>query len=131
MNNLRDKNEETVIKDYVKWKDVENFITYLALNLDLSKFNGVYGPARGGVTLATILSNRYNLPYLGAPQVGCLIVDDICDSGNSALCWKNKGYTIATMYYKQGALVTPNIWWKEKKENWIIFPWEENNENRE
>ena len=51
-------------------------------------------------------------------------LDDICDSGNTALCWKNKGYTIATMYYKQGASVTPDIWWKEKEDKWIVFPFE-------
>ena len=124
MENFRDKQDMTIVKEYISWNDVEEFTSYLANNLDLSKYNGVYGPARGGVTFAAIISNRFDLPYLGAPQVGCLIVDDICDSGNSALCWKNKGYAIATMYYKQGALVTPDLWWKEKTDKWLVFPWE-------
>ena len=124
MENLRDEKEITPIKEYVTWDDIDMFIEYLAAELDLSQFTGVYGPARGGVTFAVILSNRYDLPYLGAPQKGCLIVDDICDSGNTALCWKNKGYTIATMYYKQGASVTHDVWWKEKEDKWIVFPFE-------
>lgn len=130
MNNLRDEAEMTDIKEYVTWNDVEDFISQLAEDTNnFEKFNGVYGPARGGLVFATIISNRYNLPYLGAPQVGCLIIDDICDSGNTALCWKNKGYDIATMYYKQGALVEPNYWYKEKGNKWIVFSWEEDTRN--
>ncbi len=125
MNNLRDENEMTVSKEYVKWNDLEEYIDYLASQVNFDNFTGVFGLARGGVTLAAIISNRYNLPYLGAPQVGCLCVDDICDSGDTALAWRQKGYTIATMYYKKGAKLEPEIWWKEKKDKWIIFPWEE------
>lgn len=124
MENLRDEKEITVVKEYVTWEDVDMFIEYLASQLDMSQFNGVYGPARGGVIFAAIISNKFDLPYLGAPQKGCLIVDDICDSGNTALCWKNKGYTLATMYYKDGASVTPDVWWKEKQDKWIVFPHE-------
>ena len=121
MNNLRDENEMTVIKEYVKWSDLEDYIDYLATQVNFDNFTGVFGPARGGVTLAAIISNRYNLPYLGAPQVGCLCVDDICDSGDTALAWRQKGYTIATMYYKKGAKVEPEIWWKEKSNNYLVL----------
>lgn len=130
MRNNRDENEMTLNKEYVKWDDIEEFITYLEKNIDLSKFTGVYGPARGGVCFAAIISNRYNLPYLGAPQKGCLCIDDICDSGDTSLAWKEKGYTIATMYYKKNKKVLPDIYWKEKKNEWIIFPWEEDNRNK-
>ena len=130
MNNIRDQNEMTVIKEYVTWNDVEEYIDFLATQVNFENFTGVYGPARGGVTFAAIISNRYNLPYLGAPQVGCLCVDDICDSGDTALAWRQKGYTIATMYYKEGAKVKPEIWWKEKSNKWIIFPWEEDTRNK-
>lgn len=130
MRNKRDNNEMTIVKEYVKWSDLEEYIDYLESHVDLSKFTGVYGPARGGVTFAAIISNRYDLPYLGAPQVGCLCVDDICDSGDTALAWKQKGYTIATMYYKKSSKVVPDIWWKEKTNNWIIFPWEEDTRDK-
>ena len=131
MGNLRDEREVTVIKEYVTWKDVEDYLDAIVQHYkDLKQFTGVYGPARGGVIFAAIISNRFDLPYLGAPQVGCLIVDDICDSGNTALCWKNKGYTFTSMYYKQGALVTPDFYMKEKDDKWIVFPWEENTLNK-
>ena len=132
MENLRDEKDKTIVKEYVTWNDVEEFIARLAKDTNnFQKFTGVFGPARGGVTYATIISNRYNLPYLGAPQKGCLCIDDICDTGDTALAWKEKGYAIATHYYKEGAKVEPDYWWKEKEDNWIVFPWEEDTRNKE
>ena len=129
MGNLRDERDKTIIKEYVTWNDIEEFIAQLAKDTNNFKdFNGVYGPARGGIIYAAIISNRYNIPFLGAPQVGCLCIDDICDTGDTALAWRNKGYTIATHYYKQGAKVEPDYWFKEKEDKWIVFPIEQNNE---
>ena len=124
--NARDEREITIEKEYVSWNDVEAFISRLDVALELSKgkFNGVFGPPRGGVTFAAIISNRFDIPYLGAPQPGCLIVDDIIDSGKTAEAWVDKGYTIATMYYKQGATVKPDYYFKEKGDKWIVFSWE-------
>lgn len=127
MYNLRDEKDITIIKEFVTWNDIEQFISFLEEKIgDFSQFTGVYGPARGGVIFAAIVSNRFNLPYLGAPCKGCLIVDDICDTGDTALAWCNKGYTVATMYYKTGAAVIPNYWWREKEDKWIVYPWEQN-----
>ena len=90
MQNLRDEKEMTTEKEYVSWEDVEEFIQFLANNSNnFKEFNGVYGPARGGLIYAVIISNRYDIPFLGAPQKGCLCIDDICDSGATALAWKD------------------------------------------
>lgn len=123
--NLRDKNEMTIEKELVSWNNIEIFISKLENWMsNLSNFTGVYGPPRGGVVFASIISNRYGLPYLGAPQVGCLIVDDIVDSGNTAQVWKDKGYTIASMYFNKKSIVEPDFWLYEKTDKWICFPWE-------
>ena len=53
-----------------------------------------------------------------------ILVDDICDTGDTALAWKRKGYKIATHYYKKDALVQPDFWLKTKDDKWIVFPWE-------
>lgn len=128
MENLRDIREVTPEKEYVTWQDVEQFIQTLAEDTNNFKdFTGVYGPARGGVLYAVIISNRYNIPYLGAPQVGCLCIDDICDSGDTALAWRQKGYKIATHYYNTKAKIEPDYWYKEKKDKWIVFPVEKQN----
>ena len=124
MINERDKKDTTPEKVYVTWEDVNEFITLLSSHMNMKSFTGVYGPARGGLVFAVMISHRYNLPFLGAPQAGCLCVDDICDTGDTALAWKDKGYTIATMYYKKGSKVTPDYWMFEKKDKWIVFPFE-------
>lgn len=132
MGNLRDEREMTVVKEYVTWNDVEEFVNWLAEQTNnFEGYTGVYGPARGGVVYAAIISNRYNIPYLGAPTVGCLCVDDICDSGDTALAWKQKGYKIATHYYKEGAKVEPDFWYKNKKDKWIVFSIERDNRDQE
>lgn len=132
MGNLRDEREMTVVKEYVTWNDVEEFVNWLAEQTNnFEGYTGVYGPARGGVIYAAIISNRYNIPYLGAPTVGCLCVDDICDSGDTALAWKQKGYKIATHYYKEGAKVEPDFWYKNKNDKWIVFSIERDNRDQE
>ena len=125
MNNLRDERDITPIVEYVTWQDVETFIKFVADNThNFKDFNGVYGPARGGLVYAVIISNRYNIPFLGAPQKGCIVVDDICDTGDTTRAWLNKGYYIATHYYKEGCPIIPNLHYKVKTINWIKFPWE-------
>ena len=124
MENLRDVQDKTPEKVYVTWEDVEKFIQDLKVYLDINSFTGVYGPARGGLIFAVMISHKYNMPFLGAPQTGCLCIDDICDTGDTALAWRNKGYTIATMFYKKGSKVVPDYWVQEKEDKWIVFPWE-------
>lgn len=120
------------IKEYVVWQSVEEFIDYVVEGLDRS-VTGVYGLPRGGLLFAVMLSHRLNVPMLMSPIDGCLIVDDICDSGESLLHYVNdtsgtgkKKYVVATMYYKENSLgVIPDIWMYEKEDKWIVFPWEE------
>lgn len=125
--NDRDKRDMTVEKKYVTWEQVEDFITKLTPFIKEHNFTGVYGPARGGVVFACIVSNRFGLPYLGAPQKDCLIVDDIVDSGRTAEAWKDKGYTIASMYYNKKSIIEPDFWIQKKQDLWVVFPWESNN----
>ena len=118
-------------KEYVTWEDVEGFVDHVVDNVD--NITGVYGLPRGGLVLAVMLSHRLHVPMLMSPTPGCLIVDDICDSGESLLHYvKNSSgegtnqYRIATMFYKPNRLgITPDIWGAEKDNKWIVFPWEE------
>lgn len=123
--NERDERDMTIKKEFVTWMDVDHFINSLQDFIKEHEFTGVYGPARGGLLFAVMISHKYGLPFLGAPQKGCLIVDDIVDTGKTAEAWKDKGYTIVSMYYKRNNLVEPDYWMFEKTDNWINFPWEE------
>lgn len=125
MENDRDARDMTPEKIYVSWEDVEEFIISLKPFVEENNFNGVYGPARGGLVFAVMISHRYKLPFLGAPQKGCLIVDDIVDTGDTAKAWANKGYKIASMFYnKSKSVVSVDYYMFDKVDNWIVFPFE-------
>lgn len=121
-------------KIHVTWEDAEKFVMCVRNKYLLEKpFTGVYGLPRGGLVLAVMLSHKLNVPLLAAPTPGCLIVDDICDSGESLVHYvKNSSgghaipYAIVTLYYKENdSGVVPDFYYREKPEgSWIVFPWE-------
>lgn len=118
-------------KEFVTWEDVENFITFVVRNTT-TPVTGVYGLPRGGLVLAVMLSHRLHVPMLMSPVENCIIVDDICDSGESLLHYmknssgEKENYTVATMYYKPNRLgIKPDMWSILKGDKWIVFPWEE------
>ena len=117
----------------VSWEDVQKFVQNVSNAFKNHSFTGVYGLPRGGCVLAVMLSHSLNIPLLMAPHKGCLIVDDICDSGESLVHYRNNtsgqcsyDYTVATMYYNPSSTVHPDFFEKYKdKDNWIVFPWED------
>lgn len=119
-------------KVYVTWEDVTEFVNAVSEKYADEHFCGVYGFPRGGLVIAIMLSHKLNIPLLSAPSKGCLIVDDICDSGETLLHYtKNSSksddheFTTCTMYYKRNSLkVVPDFYKMRKGKNWIVFPWE-------
>lgn len=121
------------MKKYISWVEVEKFIDEVVDTYKDQEITGVYGLPRGGLVFAVMLSHRMSIPMLASPIKGCILVDDICDSGESLIHYFNntsgedheKNYTIVTMYYKPNALeVVPDFWKREKQDDWIVFPWE-------
>lgn len=116
----------------VDWKEVSKYINSVNEFYKNKKITGVYGIPRGGLILAVLLSHKMNIPLLQAPTDNCIIIDDICDSGESLIHYyknssgnKQKKYHITTMFYKKNKLVIPEMYSYIKKKEWIIFPWEE------
>ena len=88
------------------------------------KFNGVFGPPRGGLPLGVMISHHLGIPLLANPiDEHTLIVDDIADTGKTLEKFKDKNF-IVTLFYHEQSIVVPDIWIKEKKGIWITFPWE-------
>lgn len=108
----------------VKRSDVDEYIDELSFKLP-KNVTGVYGVPRGGLVLAVMLSYKCNIPLLQAPCEGCVVIDDIADTGTTLEHYKEKGYYIATMFYHKQSKVVPDFWKHEKQNEWIIFPWEE------
>lgn len=114
----------------VSWEDIEAFVANVESLHENHHFMGVYGIPRGGLVLAAMISYRLNIPMLMAPCKGCLIVDDIADTGNSLRHYvpnrtnENK-YFIATVSYSAQSAVTPNYYQHVKVDGqWVVFPWE-------
>lgn len=121
-----------MVKSYVKWASVEEYVDNIVDHYKGKGLTGVYGLPRGGLVIAVMVSHRLGIPMLMSPIQDCLIVDDICDSGESLIHYYENSsafakplYHITTMYYKDGAKVTPEYYMFNKKDRWIVFPWEE------
>ena len=88
---------------------------------DKKKYNGVYGIPRGGVAIALHLSHNLKIPYLLKPKIGCLVVDDIADSGKTIKEYLN--YDIATIYKHKNCPIEPT-YYVSTNTSWIVFPYE-------
>lgn len=123
-------------KEYVTWQMVDNFCERVVERYCDLGITGVYGLPRGGLVFAVMLSHRLHVPMLVSPTKGCLIVDDICDTGESLIHYvKNSSgldkptYHIVTMYYKQNELgIKPEMYGHDKEDKWVVFPWEDTKE---
>jgi len=118
-------------KVYVSWNDFEEFVDSLIQEMKKKKFKptGVYGVPRGGLILATLISYKLDIPLLLNASKGCLIVDDIADSGRTLQHFTENDtqfnkYFIATMYYHKRSVVKPDYYKFDKTDKWIVFPWE-------
>ena len=118
-------------KVFVSWKEISKFIEDVEKDIKSKKLkpSGVYGPPRGGLVFATLLSYKMNIPLLLNAAKDCIIIDDIADSGRTLYHFTENDtqfnkYYIATMYYHQRSIVKPDFYKFEKNDNWIVFPYE-------
>lgn len=115
----------------VSWQEVTEFVNKISQIHKEKHFTGVYGIPRGGLVPAVMISYALKIPLLMAPSHGCIIVDDIADTGRS-LCHylvnetQMTDYFIATIYYHNRSIVRPNYYMKDKGSDWVMFPWEVN-----
>ena len=101
------------------------------MKADGKMLNGVYGIPRGGCCLAVLFSHLLDIEYLDSPREGCLICDDISDTGNTLLAYRNiPGVTFYTDVMKQASKCAPDYFgmfipeYGPDADAWIEFPWE-------
>ena len=114
-------------KVYLTWEEVDDLVNILKQKVldELPEIGSVMGIARGGLIPAVMLSHKLGVPYTNLIDPNTLVVDDICDSGETL---KNApGVYHAVLHYKpHTSCVAPTIWGKEVGDEWIVYPWERN-----
>ena len=111
-------------KQFYRWQEFTSDIKKIARRVKKTgkKFDGVWGPPRGGLVPAVAISHALDLPILLWPTANTLVVDDIADTGATLNSFRRN--FIATIFYHRQSSVVPNIWIKEKTTAWVVFPWE-------
>ena len=109
---------------HFSWCEFDKSVEYIANKCKFLEFSGIYGVPRGGLCLAVALSHRLKIDLISEPIRNSLIVDDIYETG----------YTLNTLKDIEGAMffvlfskIKPtwfNTVFKSKKNEWIVFPWE-------
>ena len=137
MNILKSKvvglKEDINDKHYISWMGFEFAIDELVKDYKRNdyKCDYIYGPARGGLPIAVTLSHRLGIPvildhnYVSRGDKKVLVVDDIADTGKTLSELTGPNVITYTIYYHKQSIVTPNAWVFEKKDEWVVFPWEE------
>lgn len=109
---------------HLSWHDFEQAVERIAQWVGDCRCNGIYGIPRGGLVLAVALSHRLELPLLSEPQPGCLVVDDVFETGRTLAPHRQlPGAELVVWISKAEPL-----WWRalevSPKAEWILFPWE-------
>ena len=111
-------------KIYLCWDDINILVEDLCNTIKQSgaQIKSITGIERGGLIPAVMISHKLNIPYVTKINKNTLVVDDICDTGETL---KNmvSGFT-ATLHYKPTASFTPDFYSKEVGPEWIVYPWE-------
>ena len=109
---------------HLSWHDFDQAVETIASSCREAGLCGIHGIPRGGLVLAVALSHRLELPLLAQPCAGCLVVDDVFETGLTLephrslerarhVVWVSK----AEPLWWQAVEVTPSA-------EWIVFPWE-------
>ena len=105
------------------WDEFDAAVDHLSAMAEGLHLTGVYGIPRGGLPLAVALSHRLALPLLQGPQSGCLLVDDVYETGHTLEPYKGLPALTAVWISK-----TQPTWWQAAEvvteSKWLVFPWE-------
>jgi hypoxanthine phosphoribosyltransferase len=108
----------------LSWHDFDQTVERIAKRYGERRFSGIHGIPRGGLVLAVALSHRLALPLLLKPQPGCLVVDDVFETGRSLAPHRQLAGAELLVWISKAE---PE-WWRAvevtSSAEWIVFPWE-------
>ena len=109
---------------YFTWSEFDNSVNHIANKCKFLEFSGIYGVPRGGLCLAVALSHKLKIDLISEPIRNSLIVDDIYETGYTLNTFKD---IEGAMFFVLFSKIKPtwfNTVFKSKKNEWIVFPWE-------
>ena len=112
-------------KLFLSWTDIEGLVKELCKRIIINSIpiNSIHGLKRGGYIPAVMISHYLDLPYSEEVHFDTLVVDDICDSGETLE--NAPGLYHAVLHYKpHTSSFIPTIWSKKMGDEWIVYPWE-------
>jgi hypoxanthine phosphoribosyltransferase len=125
-------------KYYVDWDELGVVANRLCHLIEKSnyKIKNVYGLQRGGLIPAVMVSHKLGIP-MAKGNIGpdTLIIDDICDSGETLDEFVKKYQTLysfpfnlktAVLHYKpHTSYFEPTLYAEEwEYDDWLVYPWE-------
>ena len=121
--------EDSVIR--YSWVDIHRFVDDMLSNLMLDlRQTGVYGIPTGGGVVAAILCSKFSnatperVVPLDTPRPGCVIVDDIVDSGRTmGRFFSRGGHTCRALFSKPHS-PSELCYGSRLVTQYIQFPWE-------
>jgi len=109
----------------LSWHDFDQAVERIAQRYSERRFSGIHGIPRGGLVLAVALSHRLALPLLVEPQPGCLVVDDVFETGRSLAPHRQLAGAELLVWISKAE----PVWWQAVEvtdsAEWIVFPWEQ------
>lgn len=113
-------------KIILNWENVGSLVDRLCTSIlkDLPNIDSIHGIKRGGLIPSVMISHKLNLPWTYEIFPNTLVVDDICDSGETLANYA--GVYTAVLYYKpQTSIFKPTLYARiHSGDEWIIYPWE-------
>ena len=108
----------------LSWHDFDQAVERIAQLVGDRGLNGIHGIPRGGLVLAVALSHRLELPLLPEPQPGCLVVDDVFETGRTLAPHRQLAGAELVVWISKAE----PLWWRavevSPSPEWIVFPWE-------
>ena len=108
----------------LSWHEFDQAVAAIVERCHGQTFSGIHGIPRGGLVLAVSLSHRLELPLLSAPQPGCLLVDDVYETGLTLAPYRELAGCTTMVWVSKAQ---PQ-WWQAVEvtgsQEWIVFPWE-------
>ncbi len=108
----------------LSWNEFNSCIESITIACKNKRFSGVYGFPRGGLCLAVAMSHSLNIPFLKELQDGCLVVDDVYETGKTLRNLLAVKDITAFVWYSK---ITPKWWYAVEvchPDEWLVFPWE-------